>query len=59
MSQITSVPKIGIRELSRKFVEKLFINEKLMFTITKWLKFATESKIVNLKPVLNPFNHKA
>jgi hypothetical protein len=37
-----------------KFVEKLFINGKLMFTITKWLKLAAESKIVNLNPVLNP-----
>jgi hypothetical protein len=41
-----------------KFVEKLFINEKLMFTITKWLKLATDSKIVNLNPVLNPINYK-
>jgi hypothetical protein len=41
-----------------KFVDKLFINEKLMFTITKWLKLAAGSKIVNLKPVLNPFKSK-
>jgi hypothetical protein len=46
--------KIGITELSMKFVEKVFIKVKLMFTITKWLKIAGESKIVNLKPVLNP-----
>lgn len=50
--------KIGITELSMKFVEKVFINEKLMFTITKWLKIAGESKIVNLKPVLNPIKFK-
>jgi hypothetical protein len=49
---------IGNRGLSMKFVDKLFINEKLMFTITKWLKLAAESKIVNLKPVLNPFKFK-
>jgi hypothetical protein len=61
MSQITTVPKIGNSELSKKFVEKLFINEKLMFTITKWLKLAAVSKIVNLNPVLTPnkFKEKA
>ena len=50
--------KIGITELSMKFVEKVFINEKLLFTITKWVKIAKESKIVNLKPVLNPIKIK-
>ncbi len=33
-----------------KFVEKVFVNVKLMFTITKWLKLAGDSKIVNLSP---------
>jgi hypothetical protein len=55
---IFSTAKIGITELSMKFVEKVFINEKLMFTITKWVKRAGESKIVNLKPVLNPIKFK-
>lgn len=41
-----------------KFVEKVFINENLMFTITKSLKLASETKIVNLNPVLNPNNLK-
>jgi len=41
-----------------KFVEKLFINENLMFTITKWLKLTGDSKIVNLKPVLKPIKFK-
>jgi hypothetical protein len=55
---IFPMAKIGITELSMKFVEKVFINEKLMFTITKWLKLVEESKIVNLKPVLNPIKFK-
>ncbi len=54
MSCLLRAPNIGISELSMKFVEKVFINEKLMFTITKWLKLLGDSKIVNLKPVLNP-----
>jgi hypothetical protein len=55
---IFTTANIGITELSMKFVEKVFINEKLMFTITKWLKIVEESKIVNLKPVLNPIKSK-
>jgi hypothetical protein len=51
-------PKIGIKELSMKFVDKVFIIEELMFTITKWLEIAGDSKIVNLKPVLNPIKLK-
>ena len=56
--QVSRKPKIGNTELSMKFVEKLFINEKLMFTITKRLKLAADSKIVNLNPVLNPIKFK-
>jgi len=50
--------KIGIKELSMKFVEKVFINEKLMFTITKWLKLSGDVKIVNLNPFYFQLNLK-
>jgi len=58
IGQLTPGPKIGNTGLSMKFVEKLFINEKLMFTITKRLKLAADSKIVNLNPVLKPIKFK-
>jgi hypothetical protein len=58
IGQISPGSKIGNTELSMKFVEKLFINEKLMFTITKSLKLSADSKIVNLNPVLNPNKYK-
>jgi len=32
-------------------VEKVFINGKSLFTITKWVKIAGYPKIVNLNPV--------
>jgi hypothetical protein len=38
-------------KLSLENVHKVFINEKSLFTITKWVKIAGESKIVNLNPV--------
>jgi len=41
-----------------KFVEKVFINEKLMFTITKWLKLSGDVKIVNLNPFYFQLNLK-
>ena len=36
--------------LSIENVNKVFIIEKLLFTITKWVKSAGDSKIVNLNP---------
>jgi len=45
-------------ELSMKFVDKVFINEKIMFTITKRLKLPGGSKIVNLNPVLKSIKFK-
>jgi hypothetical protein len=58
ITYIFTAAKIGITELSMKFVEKVFINENLMFTITKCVKLSGHSKIVNLKPVLNPIKFK-
>jgi hypothetical protein len=40
-------------KLSVENVDKVFINEKSLFTITKWVKIAGFNKIVNLKPVKN------
>jgi len=39
--------------LSEGIVNKVFIIEKLLFTITKWVKSAGDSKIVNLSPFYN------
>lgn len=36
--------------LSKEIVNNVFIIEKLLFTITKWVKSAGDSKIVNLNP---------
>jgi len=36
-----------------KNVEKVFINEKSLFTITKWVKITGYLKIVNLNPYKN------
>jgi len=38
-------------KLSVENVDKVFINEKSLFTITKWVKIEGFYKIVNLKPV--------
>ncbi len=42
-----------LRELSLINVDKVLINGKSMFTITKWGKIAGEPKIVNLTPRKN------
>ena len=39
--------------LSKLFVNKVFIIENLLFTITKWVQRAGDSKIVNLSRFIN------
>jgi hypothetical protein len=36
--------------LSKEIVNKVFIIENLLFTITKWVQRSGDSKIVNLNP---------
>jgi hypothetical protein len=40
-------------KLSVENVDKVFVNGKSLFKITKWVKIAGLYKIVNLKPVKN------
>ena len=42
-------------QLLMENVDKVFINEKSLFTITKRVKIGGYLKIVNLNPVCEPF----